>query len=188
MEFAKFLIDNGADVNAKSTYGSYTPLYWATRKNYWGTRKNAAAEQLAKLLIDNGADVNARTFGMTPLHAAIVDKASERVEVGGEDVIKLLIANGADVNARREKLPHLAYGRFAMVARLCPLRYSFRDRASMENIIKLLIDNGADVNALIAGDWNNGYTPLDMAVEDHIWHRCPVALSARASARKPRNC
>ena len=167
LEFAKFLIDNGADVNAKSTYGSYTPLYWATRKNYWGTRKNAAAEQLAKLLIDNGADVNARTYGMTPLHAAIVDKASERVEVGGEDVIKLLIDNGADVNARREKLPEVEW---AFCDGCTPLHIAvFIPRPeSMEKIIKLLIDNGADVNALITGDWNNGYTPLDMAVEEYL--------------------
>ena len=34
--------------------------------------------------------------------------------------------------------------------------------------MKLLIDNGADVNALITGDAKNGYTPLDVAVEEYL--------------------
>ena len=62
MEAARWLIANGAEVNAKGEGGS-TPLHYAA---FW----NAAA--VAKLLIDNGADVNVKTkYGSTPLDAAI---------------------------------------------------------------------------------------------------------------------
>ena len=165
LDLAKLLIDNGADVNAKSTYGSVTPLHLATRKNYWGTRKNAT--ELAKLLIDNGADVNARTYGTTPLYWAIVEELFDQGEVGGENVIKLLIDNGADVNAREEKLPE---AELAFCDGCTPLHIAvFIPRPeSMENVMKLLIDNGADVNALVTGDAYNGYTPLDVAVEEYL--------------------
>ena len=56
----------------------------------------------------------------------------------------------------------------------------------MEKIIKLLIDNGADVNALITGDAKNGYTPLDVAVEEYLaWvSRGSVGLGVGPEAAK----
>ena len=50
-EIAKVLIDNGAEVNAKSDRGD-TPLHWAAEKN---------AAEIAKVLIANGAEVNAKS-------------------------------------------------------------------------------------------------------------------------------
>ena len=85
MEAARWLIANGAEVNAKNKYG-FTPLYLAVL--------NSAAE-VAKLLIDNSAEVNAKDkYGRTPLHFAAAENAAE--------VAKLLIANGAEVNAKAE--------------------------------------------------------------------------------------
>ena len=80
---AKRLIDNGADVNAK-TNGGQTPLYGAALAN---------AAEVAKVLIDNGADVNAKDKdGYTPLHWAADNNAAE--------VAKLLIEFGAAVNVK----------------------------------------------------------------------------------------
>lgn len=51
VEFVKFLIKMGVDVDARNNK-EMTPLMWAA---YYGNVK------IAKLLIDNGADVNARS-------------------------------------------------------------------------------------------------------------------------------
>lgn len=51
VEFVKFLINMGVDVDARDDVGM-TPLMWAA---YYGN------VEIAKLLLDNGADVNARS-------------------------------------------------------------------------------------------------------------------------------
>jgi cytohesin len=81
-EVAAFLLEQGADVNAKTDSGN-TPMFIAASEDNWN---------IAVLLLANKADVNARnTDGETPLHwSAIGD---------GKAVAKLLLAANADVNA-----------------------------------------------------------------------------------------
>ena len=189
LELAKLLIDNGADVNAKGGKYGVTSLHSAVRRDIV-----TGETEFTQLLIDNGADVNARTGGQTPLYAAIQEKVLYYwyypVEVG---VIKLLIDNGADVNARQEKLPDWKAPVTPLhIAVFCdgctPLHIAvfISPTESMEKIIKLLIDNGADVNALITGDAKNGYTPLDVAVEEYLaWvSRGSVGLGVGPEAAK----
>ena len=83
MEAARWLIANGAEVNAKNEAGS-TPLHWAASGN---------ATEVAELLIAKGAEVNAKdNDGWTLLHRAASGNATE--------VAELLIAKGAEVNAK----------------------------------------------------------------------------------------
>ena len=78
----KQLIDQGADVNAKTDKGT-TALMWAAYQDH---------VEFVKVLIDSGVDVNEKTKdGWT----ALMDAAIE----GHAEMLKILIDAGADVNA-----------------------------------------------------------------------------------------
>ena len=81
-ELVKFLISNGANVNAFDSKG-HTPLQTAITNN---------KDELVKLFIENGADVNTLdSTGHTPLQIAITKNKLE--------LVKLFIQNEANVNA-----------------------------------------------------------------------------------------
>ena len=85
-EVAKFLISQGANVNAKQENGM-SSLFYAM-----GNGSVAVAE----LLISHGADVNARLDdGCTPLHIA--------AEKGQDVIARSLISKGANVNAKNNR-------------------------------------------------------------------------------------
>ena len=94
-KIAKFLIENSADVNAKSQDGS-TPLHSAV---FLGRT------EIAELLIQKGADINAKNYrDETPLDVSVVDwettqfiagllaikVEAEKVKTGRTKVVKLL--------------------------------------------------------------------------------------------------
>ncbi|MBE9461596.1 ankyrin repeat domain-containing protein [Dyadobacter subterraneus] len=97
-----FLINNGADVNAKVEETNETPLHAALSK-----AGRPYYFYVVKLLIEKGADVNAKTIpgmetgafmrdvrtkGETPLHRAAA--------YADEQTIQYLLANGADKEAK----------------------------------------------------------------------------------------
>jgi ankyrin repeat protein len=83
LELVKFLIANGADVNAKGLCGD-TPLHYAAK---FGNI------ELVKFLVSKGAGINVNDdYDNTPLHGAS----------GSDKVFKFLVANGADVNAKNK--------------------------------------------------------------------------------------
>ena len=140
VEIAKLLIENEADVNAKTKEYFKTKFGKTTSSHTISIPDQSTPLDLAilnehiktaKLLIDNGADINAKdNYGNTPLH-----------KTNNIEIAKTLIHNGADVNARN------TYGN-------TPL-YKIEDIET----IKLLVDNGADVNTKN----KQGNTPLHYA-------------------------
>ncbi|KAH9898943.1 ankyrin repeat-containing domain protein [Xylariomycetidae sp. FL2044] len=113
---ARFLLEKGANVDAKSSHTlNKTPLYYAAEAGF---------AAIVKLLLEYGAAVNAveERFSRTPLYAAAA--------FGGEEVVKILLAHGADVNRQDGSGD-------------TPL--SQRHDVE-EGVIRLLIAHGADVN------------------------------------------
>ena len=160
VEAARWLIANGADVNAIGDLDN-TPLHFTAQKDAaeiaklmidagadvnaiaiwgrsplsWAAEHNAA--EVAKLLIEHGADINVKdSLGDLPLNAAAEKNALE--------VVVLLIEHGADVNAE---------GYIGET----PLHEAAQHHDA--EIAKLLIKRGADVNAKN----ENGATPLHWA-------------------------
>ncbi|MEO7132593.1 MAG: ankyrin repeat domain-containing protein [Vicinamibacterales bacterium] len=126
-----FLLDAGADVNAKNRRGS-SPLHWAIRD-----------PAKVRLLLARGAAINARQVeGRTPLYQA--------ASLGdGIDIMRLLLSNGADPNIA------LANGRTPLMAAA-----DHGDVEALTLLLgaKVPVDvrNGAGETALIlaAGDGN----------------------------------
>jgi len=162
---AEFLVENGADINAKDRNGR-TPLLIAIEANDLDT---------IKMLINKGANVNARNHGGLTLldiagkkgYTEIVEllkkhgvkqtqkyKQSIEMAINSKDLekVKELIAQGANVNARDSR------GNM-------PLHRAIRVRGLSDierlSLIKMLISGGADVNVK---DRRRGATPLLLVV------------------------
>ena len=135
-EILKFLLENGADVNAKNSCGC-TPLHVAEPK-YKATALDELKE-LFKLLIQNGADVNAKNNdGESPLH--------KLAPKGYYNVVDLLVKKDADVDAQDK------YG-------YTPLHTVILESCEYDRMVEILIINGAD---LYAQD-RFCHTPLEIA-------------------------
>ncbi len=78
-ELAKWLLEQGTDIEAVDNYG-YTPLQ--SRSSHWKGN--------IKSLIDLGADINAHNRKGTPLHCAVSNHRSENV--------KILLEHGAEID------------------------------------------------------------------------------------------
>lgn len=118
LELCNFLLENGADVNARDFYNN-TVLHYSLL--YGGT------VEICKLLIDNGADLSATNSAKnTVLHTAII----QQVNI---ELLQYIIDNGADVDAvnqANETLLHKAV------------------RENNAAMVEFLIINDANVDAL----------------------------------------
>ncbi|QBH95038.1 ankyrin repeat domain-containing protein [Limnobaculum zhutongyuii] len=136
LESARWLLNAGAEVNAKNKEGM-TPLMYASRKAI------RQPTDLLSLLIDAGAEVNAQNnSGMTAL--------SQTAMSDNPAMTKLLLDNGASVDLRD-------------TSGMTPLMYAAQ--YSTPETIDILINSGADINAQskLSDDSN---TPLIWAVKE----------------------
>ncbi len=117
IEMARLLVTAGANVEAGTRIGRYTPLHLASR---------AGGAGVVEALLAAGADVHARTTnsGVTALHLA--------AESGSSEAIRLLAGAGADLNAREREWKQT------------PLIFAAaRNRAQA---IRSLVELGADIS------------------------------------------
>ena len=158
-DIAKYLIENGADVNVKNIEGEAILHRAVENTNY----------EMVKLLVENGANVNIRIGenGPTPLHMAVEKRAFE--------IVKLLVEHGADLNAiEGENGPTPLY--IAAENRdLDIMKYLIEKGAKIDpesdiliyavetgnlEIVKLLVEKGVDINV----ENSRGTSPLDIAI------------------------
>lgn len=165
LDVVRFLVENGADINAKNSYHS-TPLYLAVIRKH---------QEAAKYLIQQGADINLSGYGLrTPLQMALKKKQ--------HDLAMLLIENGAEINARSywgwSALHYALYYHdiemaktliragadvnAATVAKWTPLHYCAYN--GYTDVAAMLLERGADRQAKV----NDGRTPLMMAQQRNM--------------------
>ncbi len=114
-EMAAMLLHAGANVNAVTRIGQYTPLHVAS---------TAGREPVIELLLESGADVVAATAssGVTPLHLAAAS--------GSVEAVATLIDHGAEVDALES-----AWGQTPLI---------FAAAADRVDAINVLLERGAD--------------------------------------------
>jgi ankyrin repeat protein len=135
-----FLLENGADVNAKRD-DLWTPLHLAF---HVGNLK------AARILLEHRADVNARNDdGQTPLHLLSSWEAQQDEDDGTEDA-KHLLERGANVNERDKD-------------NATPLHLASHYKRL--EIVRVLLDHGAKIDL----EKDQGRTPLQLAIagNDH---------------------
>ena len=195
---AQFLLNQGADLNARATlHASISPDYTTfldkmeagddKRELEDSTPLHAAAlanaRETAEVLLQNGADINAKDDeGDTSLHFAALANARETAEV--------LLQNGADANAQAKDGTTPLH--FAALANACkiaevllkseadinakaeggvtPLHYAASANAC--EIAEVLLKSGADINTKA----ENGKTPLHFAASENARQTAEVLL------------
>jgi ankyrin repeat protein len=159
-EVVKLLVENGADVNAKTKDG-FTALIFASMEVH---------AKIVKLLLEKGANVNDKDVdGNTGLIYASTE--------GDTEVVKLLVEKGARLNHAEKRgytaLTAASENGHTEVVKLLLDKGAHLDVVEKDNntaliialkeshydIVKLLVEKGADVNAKD----NVGFTPLMIA-------------------------
>ena len=136
-----FLLEKGAEVNAKHNLRGYTPLHCAAEKGYI---------EIVKILLEKGADVNAKnTENYTPLHVAALQ--------GHIDIVKILLEKGADVNAKDTEDSTPLH--FAAQAGNMDIIEILLGKGADANVI-----NSSGKRALEVSN-GNGFTPMHLAIQ-----------------------
>jgi ankyrin repeat protein len=172
LAIAQVLLEAGADVNAKNSYGAFTP------GDLWNVLGSNNHKDPVALLTVHGVDTADMKNGYTPLQLAVFS-------VGHKKMLELLVSKGADVNARAASGATPLF--FAVLRDQKDDAQLLIDKGANVNIpdaygdtildcalklqygslIQMLVDHGADVNA----QDQSMHRPLTYALgmDDHRW-------------------
>ena len=154
----KFLIENGADINARDNCG-VAPLHYCCER--------LQLEEV-KYLIENGADINAKdSYNYTPLMSVVSKEDILRYVAKSMEIIRFLLERGAVTHERndaQETLLHMICKNplFCIVALLLEGNVDLHARDTHQrtclhnlcsrkctlDVMNLLVERGADVNAV----------------------------------------
>ena len=135
IEIIKYLVENGADVNATDSKTGENPLgltieWYQTWKVFKDVDKIKEFESIVKILVENGHNINQFTnLQFSPLMRTIVAKA--------KSVAEYLINKGANVNHVDTRDDHIGN-------RPPPIFWAMRK--NFPGIAKLLIQKGANIH------------------------------------------
>jgi len=165
LEFVKYCLDNGLDINARASISGAVPLdasIYGGHKDIFdfllengadvnafgyenGTMLMAAANQakleMMSILLEKGGDPNlpSPATGETPLHAATAKGFAE----GMFDCVKLLLESGANPNAKAKSgIPTSTYYRDINVVGETPLHLAAA--YGSKEMIEILLEYKAD--------------------------------------------
>ncbi|MCP4723656.1 MAG: hypothetical protein GY863_01395 [bacterium] len=167
-EIAEYLIDKGANIEAKERY-QMTPLFWAINQKH---------PETAKMLIRKGADIAVRNiFQATPLVPA--------AEGNMKEIVELLIEKGVDINADSRMgmaIHRAAFRGNAEVIGILADNGAFIDAISRgrtplhmacltgkPEAVRVLVEKGADINS-----------------QELLW--APLGLALRAGSSQAEEC
>lgn len=171
-EVAKYLIDNGANLNIQDNYYQKTNTQYVYYKSPLHYAVESGDTEIAKYLVDHGANPNIQdAYSSTPLQSAIYSGNTEVVEylldhnadpnskghystspllaavkLGHTEIVKNLVEHGADLNVKNASAQTL-------------LHYAIE--LEHTEIAKYLIDHNVDINTR---DISSGKSPLHFAM------------------------
>ena len=152
LQIIKFLLDNGANINAKDKYNTSVLMY-ALRSPIYG---------VVKLLLDNGANVN---FKNRNKDTALMRACKNTNNI---NIIQLILDRGGIVNINNRS----RFGRETALMYACKCI-----KHKNNKIIKLLLYNNADINICNI----NKETALTYIKQYEIYnHRLPIERKAEA--------
>ena len=165
-EYARFLIENGADLNAVDSLGE-TPLQITIKKGQSHQQiATEGQENICQLLISLGANIELKdSDGNTSLLNAVKNIENHFEHL---DIVKMLIDKGASVNTANKE-------------NNVPLHY-----AKSKYVAELLLKNGAKTDIKN----NQGQTPSDVAFQNKAQEVVKVIIQheTRATDRELNNC
>lgn len=149
--FSKILIDNGADINILSEYGSNSPLHVALKFN---NDLNSEYHKIMRYLIQNNIEINSYDEDdATPLFIAAAKNDFE--------IFNLLLNKGANINTKTSSNKNIIHYMISSPE-------YFKISKNNDKILKLIIDKGIKIDDLDINNRNSLHSACNYLSSDYV--------------------